>query len=303
VSNASQATVLADASDFGTVASELTGSDVTDLQNSNIDDLRFVAGVFGASPGGDETVRQVLLADDISDTDFDAGAGNHGETIHHEKITLNDETAFASIEAAEEVAANNSDARIDIDDGTYDTLEPSSLDIETQDLVISGVNGAPGATRVGTGTTETRILAHINANDTREFTLENVVVESNTRDEVISIVDNDTSNDPRDPTLDSVVVIATDQATSGVTIETGSGSDATVVRDSAILSGAAAPRTDVDDGQTGLNVTELSEETVDQTFNNTLIAGFEKQVVDQGGSVDMAAFFENNRFATDERAH
>jgi hypothetical protein len=303
VSNASQATVLADASDFGTVASELTGSDGTDLQNSNIDDLQFTAGIFGADASAQ--ISQVLLADDISATDFDAGPNGNGETIHHEQITLNDETSFASIAAAEAIATSGD--RIDVAEGEYTTgssgLEPSDLDIETDELVISGANGAPGANRVDSDGDltdpglESELRVDIDANDTRDFTLANFAVTHSGSGPAISILNEAGNNDePRDPRLDAVVVRADATFADGVAFGTRSGSDNITLNDSAIFQ--TADPDDVDNDQTGVLFQEVNNPIVS---SNNLIVGFERQVVDGTSlGVSLADFFANNRFGEDD---
>jgi hypothetical protein len=302
VSNASQATVLATGSNFGSVASDLTGPDVTDLQNSNIDDIQFTAGVFGASPGDDDTIQQVLLADNIASTNFDAGPDDHGETIHHEQITLNGETSFASIAAAETVATSGD--RIDVAEGSYSDLEPAELEIETNQLVISGVNDSLGADRIepdGDLTveeSETEFNGKINATDRQDVTLENLVVSDSTAGPVISLVSGNSGNS-ENPQLDAVVVRATGSDTDGVELSTDSGSDNVTIQDSAIFQTNFVNETD--NGRTGILFAAVNEGAVS---SDNLVVGFEEQVDnDAGVDIDLTAFFNNNLFADSDLSH
>lgn len=270
-------TLLASGENFGTVFDNLVGTSEADLQDKNIDQVQFAAGTF------DDTavaIEEVQLADNI-DSDFQPG-----QTIHSEKVTLNDgsERFFSSI--SEAVNTSDGGNTITVDNGTYSVLEGQNVTVDTADTIetTSRVNTGPTIDRVDETDTSiadpgSEAIINTSLEVTASATIENVVVENGSQ-AAVNITDSGA-------TLENVIVNQTatntgvNASASGATI-----SGSTVLANDATL---------FEDGEVGL---ELNENDGANVTNNYFV-GFETQVANVSAAANTSTLFDANNFADD----
>jgi hypothetical protein len=281
VPNASSS-LLASESNFGTVFDTLVGTSETDLQNKNIDRVEFGAGTFD---GTAVAIDEVEFADDIG-TDFFSG-----QTIHSEKITLQNETTSSNTtffdSVSDAVNASSDGDTIFLDRGNYSELETSgeSFVNVSQDVTITTgdpqrVNEGASVERVNTtaaglglNDSSNEAVIDVAVNISADATLENIVV-NNGSNPAINVT-------ASDATLNNVIVnyTATDTA-----VKT-TNSDLTVADSTLLANDPVKFETDV-----GLNLSDQDNGTI---ANNHFI-GFETQVGNITDSTNATDIFRAN---------
>lgn len=265
-------TLLASGQDFGTVFDDLVGTSETDLQDKNVDQVQFAAGTFD---GDDVAIQEVQLADDIA-ADFEPG-----ETIHSEKITLDDgnERFFSSISEALNTSTGGN--TITVDRGNYSALEGQNVTVDTNDTIetTSRVNSDSTIDRVDVTNTSiadrgSEAIINTSLEVNASATIDNVVVENGTQ-AAVNITDGGAE-------LNNIIVnhtatnTAINASASGATID-----GSTVLANDATL---------FENGEVGL---ELNGNDGADVTNNHFV-GFETQVANISDTGSADTLFNNN---------
>ena len=257
-----------DAESFEAVVDELVDDDDNEqpVENEFLENVLFTA----VTDGEEDTVEAVTLGEE--------SAFEPDQTLHSEKITLDDgdERFFASVSEAVNASADGD--TITVDHGNYDALEGQNVTVDTDVSIQTTERVNDGVTIDRVDTDDSSIAdpdheAIINTSVEVEAgaTLDNVVVQNGT-EAAVNITDGDAE-------LTDVVVNYT-----GTTDAVNATASGATITGSTVMANKA---TVFEAGEVGLELNENAGANVTENF----FAGFETQVANVSDETNATALF------------
>ena len=282
-----------DSTDGGVVAASVdnSGSDDAQLLVEGAESFEAAVDQLVDDDGNEQPVENEFLenvlftavTDDEADTIAGVTLGEEstfatGQTLHSEKITLDDgdERFFSSV--SEAVNASDGDNTITVDHGEYDALEGQNVTVDTTDTIqtTDRVNSGDTIDRVDTDNSsiddpDNEAVINTSVELEAGATLDNVVVQNGT-EAAVNITDGDAE-------LTDVVVNYT--ASTDAVNATAAGA---TITNSTVMANQA---TVFEDGEVGLELNENDGANVTENF----FVGFETQVANVSDETNATALF------------